>query len=153
MQGDRVDICISRLAGIEFGGTAQFIKRLINSLKPYKCQAKRVMKAGISRRSKERGPQHALAVGFPPKPSVKIGKVSGCGRILWAHAQRSFVFGLRFGRTAALRKETSEGRARFRPIGTEALSVDELGGRALEIVHGRREANSRSVPRQAARLP
>ncbi len=84
MQGDRVDICISRLAGIEFGRTAQFIKRLIDSFKPHKCQPERVMKAGISRRSKERGPQHALAVGFPPKPPVKIGKVGGCGRILRA---------------------------------------------------------------------
>ena len=80
------------------------------------------MKAGISRRSKERGAQHALAVGFAPKPAIKIGKVGGCGRVLRAQAQRSLVFGLGFGRTAALRKETSERRARFRPIGIEALS-------------------------------
>src|SRR5208283_72404 len=153
MQSDPVDICISRLAGIEFGGIAQFIKRLIGSFKPNKCQAERMMKAGISRRGKERGPQHALAVGFSPDRPVKIGEVGGCGRILWTQAQRSFVFGLRFGWTAALRKETSKRRARFRPIGIEALSTDELGRRALKpftvggrLVRSRNHGEQRGCP-------
>src|SRR5208282_1335521 len=141
------------LAGIEFGGTAQFVKRLVGSLKPQKCQAERVMKAGILRRSKERGPQYTLTVGLPPKPAIKIGKVGRGGRILRAQPQRSFVFGLRFGRTAALRKEAAEGRARFRPIGIEALSVDELGRRALKpfpiggrLVRGRNHGEQRGCP-------
>ena len=100
--------------------------------KPHKGETQRMMQACILRRSNKRGPQHVLAIGFSPQPPIKISEVGRGRRILRAQPQRSFVFSLGIRGTAAFCKETSECRARFRPIGIEALSVDELRRRALE---------------------
>jgi hypothetical protein len=99
---------------------------------PHEIEAERVMKARILRRSNERGSERSLGVGFASERPVKIGQVDRCRRKLRAQSQCSLVFGLGVGGTTTLSKEASERRARFRPIGIEALRVDELCRRALK---------------------
>ena len=88
-----------------------------------------------------------------PSPAIKVGEIDGGGGVLRAQLQRGFVLGLGLGRPAALRKETSERGARFRPIGIEALGVDKFGGRALEpfavggrLARGRHHRQQRRCP-------
>ena len=84
MQCDGVDIRISRLLGVELGGPTQFLQRVVGSFEPHERQAERMMKACILWRCGERGPQHTLAVGFPPDAPIEIGKVDCRGRVLRA---------------------------------------------------------------------
>jgi hypothetical protein len=80
----------------------------------------------------DRGAQHVLAFGIPSEPPIEVGQVDRRRRILRAETQCALVFGFGLGRKAAPREEVSQRRARFRPIGIEALRRDELRRGALE---------------------
>ena len=49
MQGNRVDIRISGLIRIEFGGAMQFAERIVGPFLPHKRQAERVVQARVMR--------------------------------------------------------------------------------------------------------
>ncbi len=111
MQGDGIDVGVSGFAGIELGGTAQFVERVVPALEPHQRQSQRVMQAGILRGYDERGAQHVLAVGVAPELAIEIGEVGGGGRVMRAQTQRRLEFGFSFGISASLGEEGPECRA------------------------------------------
>src|SRR6185312_11968555 len=138
MQGDGINIGISRALRVELAGFVQFGQRLVIALETHKREAERMMKAGISRCRENRVLQnlHAFPVASPLP--VEIGKIDRGGRKLRTEPQGGdkFLFGA--SSVPALNVERAQRRAGFRTIGIEALCGNKLGCCAVETVTIRR---------------
>ena len=84
VQGNGIDIGISRAFGVELAGFVQFGKRFVVALEAHERQAKRVMKAGVARRRDDCVLQDLYTVTVAPALPIEIGKIDRRGRKLRA---------------------------------------------------------------------
>ena len=124
VEGDGVDIGVSRVAGIDLGGAPDLLQRVGRAPLADEIEPERMMQIGIVRHPGQRLAQHALAVGIPALLRVDLRQTDIAGRKAGIEGAGGGKLRLGLGKPPLLRKKVAEVDPVLGPIGVDPLRRD-----------------------------